>query len=109
MWRERAQMLRDFGGDRVAVKIWELAATELDQALRNWSHESLNLTDAARLSGYTAAHLSALIREGKIPNAGPHDDTIDAVNKLVVPVVLSLGVLLRQPIKLMVLPRNKTI
>ena len=63
-------MLREYGDDPRVAKVWEVAAVELDEALRNWSEETLNLADAAKLSGYTAAHLSDLVRQGKIPNAG---------------------------------------
>jgi hypothetical protein len=70
LWRERARLLRDYGGDPPASKAWEVAAAELEQALRTFRDESLNLTEAAKASGYTADHLGELVRSGKIPNAG---------------------------------------
>jgi hypothetical protein len=68
-WRERAKLLRDYGGGDSA-KAWDVAATELDQALRDHREETLTLTEAARLSGYTPDHLGELVRSGKLPNAG---------------------------------------
>lgn len=69
-WRERAQQLRDWGLDAQAARVWELAATELEQALRSTSDETLSLVEAARLSGYSPDHLGSLVREGKLHNSG---------------------------------------
>jgi hypothetical protein len=68
-WRERAKMLRDYGGGDSA-KAWDVAAAELDQALRDHNEDTLTLTEAAKVSGYTADHLGELVRSGKLPNAG---------------------------------------
>lgn len=43
---------------------------DLDQAIRASDDELLTLSEAARLSGYTADHLGRLVREGKLANAG---------------------------------------
>ncbi len=68
-WRQRAQFLADYG-DPHCARLWALAATELEQALRVLGEASLSLVQAARESGYSADHLGTLIRKGKIPNVG---------------------------------------
>jgi len=46
---------------------------DLEEAILANSDELLTLSEAARLSGYTADHLGRLVRDGKIANAGrPH-------------------------------------
>lgn len=68
-WRARASLLRDHGAEAQA-KTLELAAAELEQALRVQQEGTLNLTEAAAACGYSADHLGQLVREGKIPNLG---------------------------------------
>ncbi len=68
-WRERAQLLSDYG-DPNSARLWRLAAVELEQALRALGAETLTLVEAAVVSGYTANHLGSLVRKGKIPNYG---------------------------------------
>jgi hypothetical protein len=68
-WRDRAQYLRDYGDSNTA-RLWELAAKELEAALTAHGQETLTLVQAAKLSGFTADHLSASIKKGRIPNAG---------------------------------------
>src|SRR3954467_4319087 len=68
-WRDRAQYLRDYGDSNTA-RLWELAANELEVALSAHGQETLTLVQAAKLSGFTADHLSASIKKGRIPNAG---------------------------------------
>src|SRR6478752_10657692 len=68
-WRERAQFLREYGDSNTA-KLWELAARELEAGLTAHGEETLTLVQAAKLSGFTADHLSASIKKGRIPNAG---------------------------------------
>ena len=68
-WRERAELLANFG-DPNCARIWQLAAQELDQALQAHGEERLTLAEAARESGYSQDHLGALVRRGKLPNAG---------------------------------------
>lgn len=67
VWRERADWLRQFG-DPNSARLWDTAARELDEALQ--AHGTYSLTEAAKLSGFTADHLSSLIKKGRIPNAG---------------------------------------
>ncbi len=69
-WRERAELLRDWGGTPEAARLWERAATELEQALAAAGSEILTLKEAALLTGLTAGHLGDLVRDGTIPNAG---------------------------------------
>ena len=49
-WRQRAEYLADFGDPNTA-RLWQLAATELDQALQVLGEESLSLVEAAVVSG----------------------------------------------------------
>ena len=48
----------------------ESCAAQLEAALRERDETTLNLTEAARESGYSTDHLGRLVRDGKIPNAG---------------------------------------
>lgn len=68
-WRKRADFLRQYGDPNTA-RLWELAATELERAMAVMGEQTLSLTEAARVSGYTPDHLGALVKKGKIPNAG---------------------------------------
>ena len=70
IWQERAQHLRQWGAGEDLARAWELAAIELEQAIRAYQEGTLNLREASGASGYSADHLGQLIREGKIPNAG---------------------------------------
>lgn len=69
LWRLRAAELRRFGADAQATTA-EALAEELTVALSLQDDEALNLTDAARESGYNVDSLGKLVRDGKIPNAG---------------------------------------
>ena len=69
-WRERAQRLQDWGSGEGPSRAWELAATELEQALREQEGETLNLQEAASESGFSSDHLGELVRQGKLTNAG---------------------------------------
>jgi hypothetical protein len=68
-WRERAHYVREYGDSNTA-RLWVLAAKELEAALAAHGQETLTLVQAARESGFTADHLSASIKKGRIPNAG---------------------------------------
>ncbi len=68
-WRERAQFLSAYG-DSSSARLWQLAATELDQALRALGAETLTLVEAAAMCGYSADHLGSLVRKGKLSNYG---------------------------------------
>jgi len=69
LWRNRADFLREFG-DPNSARLWELAATELERALQLFGNEALSLRSASRECGFTADHLGALVKRGRIPNAG---------------------------------------
>ena len=69
VWRQRAAFLKEYG-DPGSGRLWELAATELDQAFRVLGSELLTLPQAAALCGYSADHLGSLVRSGKLPNYG---------------------------------------
>ena len=68
-WREHAVLLRQYRNDQQA-ELLEDRAAELETALQEQDDQLLNLTEAARISGYTADHLGKLVREGKITNYG---------------------------------------
>ena len=68
-WRQRAEFLSEYGDPNTA-RFWELAATELEQALRTLGAETLTLVEASAMCGYSADHLGFLVRTGKIPNYG---------------------------------------
>ena len=68
-WRERSEFLRAYG-DATAAKIWTLAASELEAALKAAGEQPLTPAEAAKITGLTAAYICALIREGKLQNVG---------------------------------------
>lgn len=67
-WRARAGELRPFAPG--VAEAFAKCADELEAAIREQGNETLNLTEAARESGYSADHLARLVKGGKIPNAG---------------------------------------
>jgi hypothetical protein len=70
-WRNLAATLRPYAD--AAATAYEQAADALDVALAAEQGALLTLREGARLSGYSADHLSRLLRQGHIPNAGrPH-------------------------------------
>ncbi len=69
-WRSESQQLRHrYGDERMAVLL-EVVAAELQDALEVSESKLLTLTQAAQECGYTADHLSRLVRDKKIPNHG---------------------------------------
>jgi hypothetical protein len=67
--RTKADELRDFRADQqVAAMEWCVGVLELESVEADDS--ILTLNEAARISGYSTAHLARLIRDGTIPNAG---------------------------------------
>ena len=68
-WRERAALLQEFG-DPTSARLWQLAAVELEAAVKAVGDETLTLVEAAALSGYSADHLGHLVRHGKLRNCG---------------------------------------
>jgi hypothetical protein len=69
-YRALAGVLRHFGAAEGPAQALEVVAQEIDAALVREQEELLSLSRAAKESGYSADHLSRLVREGKIPNAG---------------------------------------
>lgn len=68
-WRALAAQQRRLGADAQA-RILEFCADELTAALMRAGDELLSLSRAAQESGYSADHLSRMVREGRIPNSG---------------------------------------
>jgi hypothetical protein len=67
----KARELRDVFGDEGRARALEWASEQMAAALRQHHDEVVSLEEAARISGYSAEHLSRLVREGKIPDARP--------------------------------------
>lgn len=68
-WRNRAVFLQEYGEPNTA-RLWRLAATELETAIRELGEETLTLVEAAAVCGYSADYLGGLVRRGTIPNFG---------------------------------------
>ena len=68
-WRAQAEGLRQFGADAQAKAV-DRCADRLEEAFRLESDTVLSLQEAADESGYSAAHLGRMVRDGKVPNAG---------------------------------------
>ena len=56
-WRQRADYVRRYGNAESAARTWELAAGDLEQALRELGDEWLTLEQAAKGSGYSERQL----------------------------------------------------
>lgn len=69
LWRSKAEDLRRYGAEH-AVATLEACADDLEEWCREWDLEALTLEEAARESGYSHDHLSRLLRNGTLPNAG---------------------------------------
>lgn len=68
-WRADAETLSKHGADSLA-RVCRTHADELDESLRAASSEALDLTTAARESGYSRDRLRHMISAGELPNAG---------------------------------------
>lgn len=68
-WRRLATVLREHEVTSVALT-YEKCADALEEALHERDAAPLTIRQAAAESGYSEDHLSRLIREGTIPNAG---------------------------------------
>jgi len=71
-WRERAAQLRSQAAAEGAARAYEVAASELEAALRASEEELLPLERAARVSGFSTSHLARLVRTGRIPDRRRH-------------------------------------
>ena len=67
-WRGKADSIRAYSPD--LAKVLEAVADELEQFDREYQAEQLTLAQASGESGYSADHLSRLVSEGRIENAG---------------------------------------
>lgn len=68
-WRAEAERFRRLGQEAQA-RMAEAYAEELEEAVAEEGEALLSLTEAARETGYSAAHLGRLVRDDKIPNYG---------------------------------------
>ena len=68
-WHDEANTLRKRGADVQAVAV-ESCADELACALQDRANELLNLTEAARLSGYSGEHLGRWSEMARFPTLG---------------------------------------
>jgi hypothetical protein len=68
-WRDHAETCRRYGAEPTALAL-EQAARELEETDAAECDVTLTLTEAARESGFSIAHLGRLVRQGSIPNAG---------------------------------------
>lgn len=76
-WAAMIEEFRRYDARVDGAKLLEEVLEDLRQAERTAGDEVLNLTQAARESGYSADHLGRLVRDGTIPNAGrPHAPAI---------------------------------
>jgi hypothetical protein len=68
-WRRDAETLRSRGASAQAVAI-ESCATDLEQAVVEFSAETLTLEHAVEESGYSYSALQRMVATGRLPNAG---------------------------------------
>ncbi|MDX2057232.1 MAG: hypothetical protein SFV24_05475 [Gemmatimonadales bacterium] len=72
-WTTEAEVMRQRGVLVNGALLLEEILRDFDAVTRGRARELLTLTDGAAESGYSAEYLGALIRQGKIQNAGrPH-------------------------------------
>lgn len=69
-WRQRAQQLREWGAGEGCAAAWEVAAGELEAAIREGKDELLTLQEAATESRYSERRLRELLAAGEIRQAG---------------------------------------
>lgn len=73
-WRADAATLRR-RGCLEAARLLESCADELDQVLAAGENEAVSLAEAARVSGYSPAHLRRLIADGQLRNVAEKGPT----------------------------------
>jgi hypothetical protein len=69
-WRSEASELRDRYGLTELARMAETHVSELEQALAEDAVSLMTLDEASAWSGYSTAHLRALVAERKLCNAG---------------------------------------
>ena len=70
-WRHDAGILRKYGCEAVA-HVLDTVALQAEISFVEGAEERFTLKQASELSGYSTDHLSRLVRDGMIPNAGKH-------------------------------------
>ncbi len=68
-WRSDAQVLRQRGGESLAVSL-ESCAAELEVWAKEWALERLTLSQAAEESGFGYSTLQHLVAEKRLRNVG---------------------------------------
>ncbi|HEY4306555.1 MAG TPA: hypothetical protein VGM82_18915 [Gemmatimonadaceae bacterium] len=68
-WRTDAETLARYGDERLAAFL-RATADQLEAALKAHEDELLDLSAAAKESGYSADRLRHKIADGELPNAG---------------------------------------
>lgn len=69
-WTARREELATLKASVDGATLCDQVLADLISITRDRETEALNLTDAARESGYSVGHLGREIRAGRIPNAG---------------------------------------
>lgn len=67
--REEAEDLRRWGANEQAEAL-DRAADEVDDALRRWWQEELNLKQAAQEEGCSYSKMQSMVSRGEVANAG---------------------------------------
>lgn len=62
LWQQSADYLHQFG-DPDSARLWRPAAVELERALKAFGEQTLTVTDAAQLSGYSPDYIRKTDRD----------------------------------------------
>lgn len=73
-FRGKAIAARHLTGSEAAAHVWDTAAAEVEQRLREAFVEPLTLEAAALESGYTRNHLRRMLTKGRLTNSGTDAD-----------------------------------
>jgi hypothetical protein len=69
-WRARREEFARFQAAVDGAALCDELLADLDETICAVDDELLTLSQAAKVSGYSADHLGRLVRDGKLPNAG---------------------------------------
>jgi hypothetical protein len=69
-WRARRDEFARFRASVDGATLCDELLAELESAIQARDDDTLTLTEASTVCGYTADHLARLIRQGRIPNGG---------------------------------------
>lgn len=75
------------GAARSTARIWEMAANEVEAALRAVAEAKVSVAEAAEVSGYSAKHLRRMQRDGRLVDVSSEGE----------PVMYRVGDLPRKP------------